>query len=281
VAAGRGQGAARAVAAPQPRLAGHAVPDRPRPHHPPIPHGASTFEITFDFVAHELAIRTSDGRRHGFPLEPQPVAAFHRRLMEGLRELGRPVRIHGRPNEVADPIPFAQDEVHRAYDRDYAHRFWVALAQSERVFQRFRSGFVGKCSPVHFFWGAPDLAVTRFSGRPAPPHPGGIPNLPDRVVRDAYSHEVSSLGFWAGGGAVAYPAFYSYAYPEPEGYKAAPVSPAGAFYSEDLREFVLPYDVVRAAPSPDEAVLAFARTTYEAAASLGKWDRGALERRTG
>jgi len=171
--------------------------------------------------------------------------------------------------------------VHCTYDPVYANRFWRVLVQADRVLKRFRARFVGKCSPVHFFWGAPDLAVTRFSGRLAPPHPGGVPNLPDRVAREAYSHEVSSVGFWPGGGAIAYPAFYAYAYPEPSGFPAAPVSPAGAFYSTDLKEFILPYDVVRTAESPDEALLAFAQTTYEAAANLGHWDRGALERSEG
>jgi hypothetical protein len=206
---------------------------------------------------------------------------FYRRLMEVMTALGLPVGIYAKPNEVADAIPFAEDEVHRAYDPDYANRFWRVLVQADRVLKRFRARFIGKCSPVHFFWGAPDLAVTRFSGRPAPTHPGGVPNLPDRVAREAYSHEVSSVGFWPGGGAVAYPAFYAYAYPEPSGFAAAPVSPAGAFYSTDLKEFILAYDVVRTAPSPDDALLAFAQSTYEAAANLAGWDRRALERSEG
>jgi len=247
----------------------------------PIPYGTRTFEIVFDFVAHELRIRTSDGGHGRVPLEPQSVATFYRRLMEAMTALGLRVAIYAKPNEVAEAIPFAEDEVHRAYDRDYANRFWRVLVQTERVLKRFRARFIGKCSPVHFFWGAPDLAVTRFSGRPAPQHPGGVPHLPDRVAREAYSHEVSSLGFWPGGGAVAYPAFYAYAYPEPSGFAAAPVAPAGAFYSPDLKEFILPYDVVRTAESPDESLLAFAQSTYEAAANLAKWDRGALERSEG
>ena len=247
----------------------------------PIPHGARTFEIVFDFVAHELRILSSDGGRGRVPLELQSVATFYRRLMEALTALGLPVRIYAKPNEVAEAIPFAKDEVHRAYDSEYANRFWRVLVQTDRVLKRFRARFIGKCSPVHFFWGAPDLAVTRFSGRPAPPHPGGVPNLPDRVAREAYSHEVSSVGFWPGGGAIAYPAFYAYAYPEPSGFPAAPVSPAGAFYSTDLKEFILPYDVVRTAESPDESLLAFAQSTYEAAANLAHWDRGALERSEG
>jgi hypothetical protein len=247
----------------------------------PIAYGTRTFEIVFDFVAHELRILTSDGGRGRVPLEPQSVATFYRRLMEAMAALGLRVAIYAKPNEVAEAIPFAEDEVHRAYDRDYANRFWRVLVQTERVLKRFRARFIGKCSPVHFFWGAPDLAVTRFSGRPAPQHPGGVPHLPDRVAREAYSHEVSSLGFWPGGGAIAYPAFYAYAYPEPSGFAAAPVAPAGAFYSTDLKEFILPYDVVRTAESPDESLLAFAQSTYEAAANLARWDRGALERREG
>jgi Family of unknown function (DUF5996) len=247
----------------------------------PIPYGARTFEIAFDFIAHELRILTGDGGRGRVPLEPQSVATFYRRLMEALSALGLRVAIYAKPNEVAEAIPFAEDEVHRSYDPEYANRFWRVLMQTDRVLKRFRARFIGKCSPVHFFWGAPDLAVTRFSGRTAPEHPGGIPNLPDRVAREAYSHEVSSVGFWAGGGPIAYPAFYAYAYPEPSGFPAAPVSPAGAFYSTDLKEFILPYDVVRTADSPDDALLAFAQSTYEAAANLAHWDRGALERKEG
>jgi hypothetical protein len=162
----------------------------------------------------------------------------------------------------------------------YANRFWRVLVQADRVFKEFRARFVGKCSPVHYFWGAPDLAVTRFSGRPAPQHPGGVPHLPDRVAREAYSHEVCSCGFWPGGGPVAYPVFYSYAYPEPQGFASAPVKPSAAFYSQDLREFILPYDTVRDAESPDETLLDFLQATYEAAANLAHWDRNFLERRT-
>jgi hypothetical protein len=186
--------------------------------------------------------------------------------------------IHPRPNELEDATPFDEDEKHASYDGDAAARCWRVLVQAERVFTAFRARFLGKCSPVHFFWGAFDLAVTRFSGRPAPRHPGGVPHLPDWVVREAYSHEVSSAGFWPGGGAVSYPAFYSYAYPEPEGYRDAPVRPAGAFYSPDLREFLLPYDEMRQADSPDELLLEFLESTYGAAADLGRWDRSALER---
>jgi hypothetical protein len=189
------------------------------------------------------------------------------------------VKVHSKPNEVADPIPFERDRVHAAYDAEYATRFWRVLVQADRVLKRFRARFIGKCSPVHFFWGAPDLAVTRFSGRRAPEHPGGIPNLPDRVTRDAYSHEVSSCGFWPGGGPISYPAFYAYAYPEPAGFSAAAVAPADAFYSLDLREFILPYDAVRQAAAPDDLLLDFLQTTYEAAANLAAWDRPSLEAR--
>lgn len=244
----------------------------------PIPHGARTFQIDLDFVEHQLAIQASDGRRRALRLEPQSVATFYRRLMGELDELDLGVRIVGRPNEVADPVPFDRDEAHRAYDPEYANRFWRVLVQADRVFKEFRARFIGKCSPVHFFWGAPDLAVTRFSGRRAPEHPGGIPNLPDWVTREAYSHEVSSSGFWAGGGAAPYPAFYSYAYPEPPGFAGEPVRPDGAFYSGELREFLLPYDRVRESDAPDETLLDFLQTTYEAAATLGRWDRIALER---
>ena len=243
-----------------------------------MPYGDRAFEIEFDFREHRLRIRTSDGGAQRFALEPQSVAAFHARLVEALAALGIDVRISRMPNELADPIiRFDLDETHRAYDADYANRFWRILVQADRVFRIFRSSFIGKASPVHFFWGAPDLAVTRFSGRPAPLHPGGVPHLPDEIVREAYSHEVSSCGFWPGGGAVPYPAFYSYAYPEPEGFSSAPVEPAEAFYSTDLREFIVPYDAVRLASSPDDALLAFLESTYAAAADLGSWDRAALE----
>jgi hypothetical protein len=244
----------------------------------PIPHGQRSFEMAFDLVFHELAINTSDGARARVALEPQSVAAFYARLMGELDRLGLDVKIHEKPNEVAEPIPFERDEVHRAYDPEYTHRFGRILVQADRVFKRFRARFIGKCSPVHFFWGAPDLAVTRFSGREAPTHPGGVPNLPDRVAREAYSHEVSSCGFWWGGGPIAYPAFYAYAYPEPSGFASAAVEPAGAFYSTDLKEFILPYDVVRQSSTPEETVLGFLQSTYEAAANLGSWDRPALER---
>jgi hypothetical protein len=244
----------------------------------PIPYGTRTFEMEFDFIAHQLAIRTGEGRAHHVPLEPQSVATFYTRLMEALTALDLGVKIYAKPNEIPEAIPFAQDEVHRSYDRDYASRFWRVLVQVDRVLKVFRSRFAGKSSPVHFFWGAADIAVTRFSGRPAPEHPGGIPNLPDRITREAYSHEVSSCGFWPGGGPIPYPVFYSYAYPEPAGFSKAHVSPGRAFYSPDLREFILPYDEVRLAASPDDTLLEFLQTTYEAAATLAAWDRASLER---
>jgi Family of unknown function (DUF5996) len=183
----------------------------------PIPYGSRTFQIDFDFIGHELTIRSSDGGVGGFSLHAQSVAAFYRQLQNEMAKLDLQVNIHLKPNEVPSPIRFDRDESHCAYDPVYANRFWRVLVQADRLFKQFRARFVGKCSPVHFFWGAPDLAVTRFSGRRAPEHPGGVPNLPDRVAREAYSHEVSSCGFWPGGGAIAYPAFYSYAYPEPAG----------------------------------------------------------------
>jgi hypothetical protein len=244
----------------------------------PIPYGDRAFQIDFDFVAHRLILQSSDGGAGGFALKPQSVAAFYFHLMEEMDRLGLHVKIHRRPNEVVEAIRFDQDEVHRSYDPEYVNRFWRALVQADRVLQEFRARYIGKCSPVHFFWGAPDLAVTRFSGRRAPEHPGGIPNLPDWVVRDAYSHEVSSCGFWPGGGAIPYAAFYSYAYPEPAGFSTAPVKPGAAFYSPDLREFILPYDAVRQSDSPDDTLLEFLQTTYEAAANLAAWDRGSLER---
>jgi Family of unknown function (DUF5996) len=246
----------------------------------PIPYGSRTFQIDFDFIGHELTIRSSDGGVGGFSLHAQSVAAFYRQLQNEMAKLDLQVNILVKPNEVPNPIRFDRDESHCAYDPLYANRFWRALVQADRLFKQFRARFVGKCSPVHFFWGAPDLAVTRFSGRRAPEHPGGVPNLPDWVTREAYSHEVSSCGFWPGGGAIAYPAFYSYAYPEPAGFAAVPIKPSAAFYSTDLREFILPYDAVREAKSPDDTLLDFLQTTYEAAANLAYWDRKSLERTT-
>jgi Family of unknown function (DUF5996) len=243
-----------------------------------IPYRTRAFQIDFDFLDHRLTLQSSDGAKAALALEPQSVAAFYRRLMQEMERLDLQVPIHGSPNEVADAIPFEQDETHRAYDPEYANRFWRVLLQASRVLNEFRARFIGKCSPVHLFWGAPDLAVTRFSGRRAARHPGGIPNLPDWVTRDAYSHEVSSCGFWPGGGPISFAAFYAYAYPEPAGFGEAHVQPREAFYSTDLKEFILAYDVVRQSDSPDGTLLDFLQTTYEAAADLAAWDRPALER---
>lgn len=243
----------------------------------PIPYQARMFQIDFDFIDHLLLVRASDGRTRSLPLVAQTVADFYADLMALLDDLDLAVRITPIPNELPDPIRFDQDRTHRAYDADAVQRFWRALLQVDRVFTLFRSAFLGKVSPVHFFWGSFDLAVTRFSGRPAPLHPGGVPSLPDAVVREAYSHEVSSAGFWPGGGGVDTAAFYSYAYPEPAGFKDAPVRPAQAFYHAGLHEFVLPYDAVREAESPDDVLLSFLQTTYDAAAECARWDRPALE----
>ena len=243
-----------------------------------IPYGGRSFQIDFDFLEHQLWLRSSDGRSASLALEPQSVASFYKRLMEQMHKLELEVRIHRRPNELPEAIPFDEDDKPRPYDAGSANRFWQVLGQADRVFKVFRARFLGKCSPVHFFWGAADLAVTRFSGRKAPQHPGGVPNLPDWVARDAYSHEVSSCGFWPGSGPIQYPAFYSYAYPEQEGFSKTPIKPASAFYSTDLGEFILPYDEVRNATSPENTLLDFLQTTYEAAANLAKWDRSALER---
>ena len=243
----------------------------------PIPYERKVFRIDFDFLEHCLVIEASDGQRRKLPLIEQAIADFYAAVFAALSDMGIHVRIFKKPSEIADGIPFDQDRKHRAYDAAAAQRFWRALLQTERVLQKFRSGFLGKASPVHFFWGSFDLAVTRFSGRTAPPHPGKIPALPDSVAREAYSHEVSSAGFWPGGGAIEYPAFYSYAYPQPEGFRAAQIRPAEAFYNETLGEFILPYDVVRTARSPEDSLWAFLQSTYEAAAECGGWDRAALE----
>lgn len=242
----------------------------------PLPCGGRFFQVDFDFLAHKLLVQTSDGRTGSMPLQAQSVAAFHAGLLRQLEALELPVRIAPLPCEIADALPFDQDHLPRAYDGQAAQRFWRILLQADRVLRIFRARFVGKCSPVHFFWGSMDLAVTRFSGRRAPPHPGGIPRLADWIAREAYSHEVSSCGFWAGPG-LGEPAFYAYAYPQPAGFAQWKVQPQGAYYSEALGEFVLPYEVVRHADDPDATVLAFLQSTYEAAAELGKWDRAALE----
>ena len=248
---------------------------------PPIPYGERTLQVEFDFVDHELRVAVSNGQICSLPLQPQTVADFYRDFMAALESLGIDVRIHAVPNEVDEPIPFAEDRVHGAYDKDHAHLLWRAQVQSARVFNAFRARFIGKCSPVHCFWGALDLAVTRFSGRPAPRHPGGIPNLPDVVTVEAYSHEVSSCGFWPGNASAPDPIFYSYAYPTPEGFAESSVRPDAAFWLADLGEFVLPYEVVRTADDPDATLTAFLESTYEAAANLAQWDRADLERPAG
>jgi hypothetical protein len=244
----------------------------------PMPDGRRTFQIDFDFLDHRVDLLTSRGERREVVLYSRSVADFYLEVMDALRALGIEVGIWTRPTEVEDPIPFEQDEQHATYEPEHANRCWRVLVQADRVLNEFRSGFIGKCSPVHFFWGAFDMAVTRFSGRRAPPHPGGIPNMADWVTREAYSHECSSCGFWPGSGAVKEPAFYAYAYPEPEGFKDYPVRPGQAFYSEEMREFVLLYDDVRAASNPDRMLLDFFQSTYEAAAERGGWDREELER---
>ncbi|MEY2481139.1 MAG: hypothetical protein QOI04_2066 [Verrucomicrobiota bacterium] len=242
----------------------------------PIPHGAQTFEIRLDFIDHELRILKNNGAVRVLQLQPQSVAEFYRSVIDTLNKMELEAKIDITPNEIPNPIPFDRDEDHKSYDAEYANRFWRVLVQADRVFKEFRSRFCGKCSPVHFFWGAPDLAVTRFSGRPAPPHPGGIPHLSDAITREAYSQEVSSLGFWPGNDAMPQAIFYSYAYPEPKGFSEAKIKPAAAAYNPQFKEFILPYDAVRTADSPDEMLLDFAQSTYDAAATLGKWDREAL-----
>ncbi|MGP1373661.1 MAG: DUF5996 family protein [Almyronema sp.] len=242
-----------------------------------MPYGTQSLQISFDFLDHQLQIATSEGGVHQRALRADSVANFYQGVMAALRQLGVEVQIWTRPQEIADPIAFEQDQQHAAYDPEYAQRFWRILVQSDRVLNQFRSAFLGKSSPVHFFWGSFDLAVTRFSGRPAPEHPGGIPNMADWVTREAYSHEVSSCGFWPGGGTTE-ALFYAYAYPVPAGFAAYAVQPEAAFYSADLQEFVLPYEAVRQAADPTATLLAFLQSTYEAAANLGHWPRTALER---
>jgi Family of unknown function (DUF5996) len=235
------------------------------------------FQVEFDFIDHVLWLRSSDGHRRQIMLKPMPVAEFYSEFLHLLSESGIEVRINKVPNEAVDAIPFDRDLVHAAYDRDYVTRLWRVLLASQEVFSYFRSSFLGKSSPVHFFWGSFDLAVTRFSGRRAPRHPGGVPHLPDAVVREAYSHEVSSAGFWPGGGPIDYAAFYSYAYPPPEDFASAPVRPEQAFFSRELGEFILPYDAVRTAPDPSAVLMDFLQSTYSAAAERGKWNRAELE----
>jgi hypothetical protein len=245
-----------------------------------MPYGKQALEIEFDFIDHTLQYRTSTGEQRQHALRSQPVADFWDSTMATLKELGLSPHVWDMPVEVEDPIPLDKDREHATYVPDHANRFWRVLLASWRVMSEFRGRFIGKCSPVHFFWGSFDLAVTRFSGRPAPAHPGA-PHVPLHVAREAYSHEVSSCGFWPGGGPVSEPVYYAYAYPEPEGFKSYTVRPGAAYYSNDLREFVLPYETVRTSSSPEAMLLDFLQSTYEAAAELGKWDRAALERSEG
>jgi hypothetical protein len=240
-----------------------------------MPYGQRMLQIDFDFLDHVLRIAVDEGDQRVIPLQPISVAAFYKRVMEALESLGTPVRIWPSPCEVANPIPFEQDETHSSYDPEYAQRFWRVLLQSTRVFTTFRSRFRGKVSPVHLFWGAMDLACTRFSGRTAPEHKS-MPGLPDHITHDAYSHEVSSCGFWPGMPGME-AMFYSYAYPEPPGFAAYSIKPSAASYSKDFGEFVLPYAAMRQSPDPDAALLEFLQSTYEAAADCARWDRAALE----
>ena len=242
-----------------------------------IPHDNGPFSIEVDWVAHVLRISTSRGDERTLALRPMTVAAFYEAVMQALTALDVPVQIMARPVEVEEAIPFAEDTTHAAYDADAVHRFWSALAQVDRVFKAFRANFLGKASPVHLFWGAFDLAATRFSGREAPEHPGGVPNCADWVMKEAYSRELSSAGFWPGAG-VGEAAFYTYMYPEPDGFRDADVTPKAASYHSDLGEFVLPYEAVRTAPDPNATLRGFLQSTYEAGATLGDWDRPRLER---
>ena len=242
-----------------------------------IPHRGGLFQIDFDFASHTLPVTTSDDEVRVVELRPITVAEFHAELFAVLKDLGIDVSIHDVPNELPDPIPFSKDEVHGAYEEAHVRALRGALVNSTRVLSEFRAQFLGKVSPVHFFWGSFDLAVTRFSGRKAPPHPGGIPHLPDAVTREAYSHEVSSCGFWPGNREAPDPIYYGYAYPTPEGFSDASVEPDSAFWLADLGEFAVPYEAVRASDSPDEALYSFLKSTYEAAADLAEWDRQNLE----
>ena len=244
----------------------------------PVPYGTFTFAIDFDFVEHRLLITTSPGEQRSFPLAPMTVAEFYRKIMQALGELDIKIKIFARPVEVEVAIPFEKDTEHASYDADAIHRFWQALVQIDQVLKDFRARFTGKVSPVHFFWGGFDLAVTRFSGRTAPKHPGGAPNVAVRVMEEAYSHEVSSAGFWPGTG-LGEAAFYAYAYPVPPGFDKYPIQPQAAYFHEKLGEFILPYEAVRTAEQPDKTLLSFLQTTYEAAAILAHWDRASLERK--
>ncbi|HHX88151.1 MAG TPA: hypothetical protein GX700_00005 [Paracoccus sp.] len=246
-----------------------------------VPDGSDGVEVMFDLIDHVVTGSSSNGKTARFALGPMSVSQFHARFVDLLREIGATAEFHGSPNEVPDPVPFIDDHVARPYDAQAVTRFFRAGVSIDRVFNRFRTSFLGKVSPVHLFWGSFDFAVTRFSGRSAPLHPGGVPGLPDDVCREAYSHEVSSAGFWPGGGGVDFPAFYSYAYPAPPGFADAPVQPDGAYFDTALGEFVLPYDAVRRAEDPEATLMAFLESTYRAAAELGGWERNLLECDTG
>ncbi|GAB2467423.1 hypothetical protein GCM10011375_31530 [Hymenobacter qilianensis] len=243
----------------------------------PMPYAAGSCEVVFDFRAHQLRVHTSDGRTHELALEPRSVADFYQAYRGLLREAGIAVKLWPVPVEIEDTTPFTQDQIHRAYDARAAETFWEVLLRADQVLQEFRSRFRGKCSSVHFFWGSFDLAVTRFSGRPAPPHPGGIPHLADWVTRESYSEEQIAAGWWPGGNGQE-AAFYSYAYPGLPELANAPIEPVGGFFNQDMGEFLLPYEAARTAPDPRQAVLHFLQSTYEAAATLAHWDRAALER---
>jgi hypothetical protein len=247
----------------------------------PIPYGARSFQIDFDVIDHRLKLQTSTGETESIPLGPRTVADFYAEIMSRLRGLGLETHIWTMPVEIEGAIPFDQDHAHGSYDAEYVNRFWRVLVQVDRVFTQFRSPFLGKVSPVHFFWGSFDLAVTRFSGRLAPPLTSQSPNVGAWVMREAYSHEVSSCGFWPGNGGYGKAAFFSYAYPEPEGFAKAPSRPDATFYDESLGQFILPYDAVRQARSPDDCLMDYLRSTYDAAADRGNWDRSALERTEG
>ncbi|HCU11631.1 MAG TPA: hypothetical protein DGB72_05860 [Gemmatimonadetes bacterium] len=249
----------------------------------PIPFDGRTFDVSFDFTNHKLVARTSDGDTRALPLIAQSVADFYEAYMSMLRSLGIEVKIMPVPVEMADTMRFTEDRTHASYDPDAAHRCWQILVQADRVLKRFRGRFIGKSSPSHFWWGGFDLSCTRFSGRPAPPHPGGIPNCPDYVTREGYSHECISAGWWPGmvGSPVAEPAFYAYSYPEPAGCDVAPVRPDAAYYHPVMHEWILPYESVRTYADPEGALLEFLQSTYEAAANLAKWDRASLERPSG
>lgn len=247
----------------------------------PIPDASGNVEVRFDLIDHQVVGSGTNGRKARFRLEPMSVAAFHTRFIDLLRELGATTDFHGCPNEVPDPVPFTEDHAERPYDAEAVTRYFRACVVVDQVMKRFRTSFLGKVSPVHLFWGSFDLAVTRFSGRRAPLHPGGVAGLPDDVTREAYSHEVSSAGFWPGGGGVDFPAFYSYAYPAPPGFADAIVEPGAAYFDSTLGEFVLPYDAVRHSKDPEAALMAFLQTTYQVAADLGRWDRDVLECATG